>query len=641
MLRPRLIPLLLLDGHRLVKTLNFRKPAYVGDPVNVIKIFNEKEVDEIHIADINASLHRKPIDLAYIKKLATECFMPLTYSGGIRTLTDAKALFDAGVDKLCLSSAAILHSDLIGELVSIYGSQSVSVCINCKRRSKDTYSVYDSSRKRVTRTRLDEYIIGLQESGVGELLIQSVDAEGTLLGPDLSLLVRASSLSNVPIIYSGGISSLFDCQQCLSLGASGIAAGSFFVYQGPHKAVLISYPSSDMIKQLRSSYQMNPITPPHHRRCTRCIMDTTAPNIIFYEDGTCNFCTDFLANSLPTVSEKPASKAGRLENLLKRIRRTSLKDTYDCIVGLSGGVDSSWTLVQAIKLGLKPLAVHMDNGWDSELAQNNIANLVKSLNVDLVSYVIEWSEYKSLMQAFLDANVVDVELLYDNAMLGACYDAARQRGIKYILGGHNQATEGITMPQGWNWYKRDVLNIKSIARKHGGIKIKSMPVHSTLDYLRDQFILGIHWINFLDYFAYIKEDALNVLQHDYGYKPYPYKHYESIFTRFYQGHILPVKFHIDKRLVHLSSLILSGQLSRDDALLKISEDPYPSQSDLELDTKYFLKKMDWQNDQLKHYLSSPPRSHTLYRSERQIYTRLLNFGRTWPLKTILKRLISR
>ena len=201
------------------------------------------------------------------------------------------------------------------------------------------------------------------------------------------------------------------------------------------------------------------------KECRRCVMDTTAQDIIFDKDGVCNFCSEFLERSKSIIYKNSKQKQKSLEQVVGKLKEKGKGKPYDCVVGVSGGVDSSWVLVKAVEWGLKPLAVHMDNGWNSELAQNNIANLVKSLDVDLITHVIDWNEYRELMEAFFDANVIDVELLYDNAMLGVNYNVANKYGIRNILGGTNQATEGMSMPAEWNWFKLDKKNIKDIAKK--------------------------------------------------------------------------------------------------------------------------------------------------------------------------------
>ena len=193
--------------------------------------------------------------------------------------------------------------------------------------------------------------------------------------------------------------------------------------------------------------------------CNRCVMDTTAADITFDENGVCNYCTEFLSRSGHILNKSPEQRKVELDAFVSKVKADGKGKKYDCIVGVSGGVDSSWVLVKAVELGLRPLAVHMDNGWNSELAQNNIANLIKYLNVDLYTHVIDWQEYRGLMQAFFDADVIDIELLYDNAMLSVNYQKASYYGLKYILSGSNQSYEGMAMPKNWNWLKFDKRNI--------------------------------------------------------------------------------------------------------------------------------------------------------------------------------------
>ena len=352
--------------------------------------------------------------------------------------------------------------------------------------------------------------------------------------------------------------------------------------------------------------------------CTRCVMDTSAKEITFDSNGGCSFCTEFLARAGSLIHEDPAIKSKKLNAFVQHVKVRGKNKHYDCVIGVSGGVDSSWVLVQAVKMGLRPLAVHMDNGWNSELAQNNIANLVQKLGVDLYTHVIDWKEYKSLMQAFFDADVIDVELLYDNAMLAVNYKLAATHNVRYILAGTNQATEGMRMPKEWNWFKYDKKNIKSLAR-HGNVKLKSFPSIGTFGYIWGRSIKKIEWISTLDLMDYNKFEAMQHLQENYGYKPYPYKHYESIFTRFYQGYILPQKFSVDKRRLHLSTLVAAGQLSRESALESLDHIPYPDEKDLEIDRQYFLKKMGWSEEALIAYLSRPEKSHSLYGSEYKLW----------------------
>lgn len=356
--------------------------------------------------------------------------------------------------------------------------------------------------------------------------------------------------------------------------------------------------------------------------CSRCVMDSTVPDIFFNNDGVCNYCESFLQKYQQTFVERRRSSTRALELFLNQVKKDGVGKEYDCVVGLSGGVDSAWVLYQASKFGLRCLAVHMDNGWNSELAQNNIEKLIRSLKVDLYTHVINWNEYKELMLAFFEADVVDIELLYDNAMFAVNYRLAAKYGIRWILAGTNQSTEGMRMPNGWNWFKFDVKNIKSIARKRGVKSFKTFPDLGVLKYVWYEYVRKIHWISFLDLLDYKKEDALKLLEIECQFKRYPYKHYESVFTRFYQGFILPEKFGIDKRKVHLSTLIVTGQLTRDEAIESLSKIPYPSIKNLNEDREYFLKKMNWSEGDLRDYLLRPGRPHDVYGTELPLWKKL-------------------
>jgi N-acetyl sugar amidotransferase len=349
-------------------------------------------------------------------------------------------------------------------------------------------------------------------------------------------------------------------------------------------------------------------------------MDASVPSITFDSEGRCNYCSEFLGRAHTILFATPEQRHTRRSAFIEQVKAAGRGRRYDCIVGISGGVDSSWVLHQTQELGLRPLAAHMDNGWNSELAQHNIEQLLKRLDVDLTTHVIDWREYRGLMQAFFDADVVDVELLYDNAAHAVCYRAAAEHGVQYILTGSNQATEGIRIPPGWNHFKRDRRNILGIWRRFGnGRPLRSFPAIGTIQYLYYSYLRSIQWSDFIDYFEFDKQKALDLLTERYAYKPYPYKHYESVFTRFYQGYILPKKFGIDKRRMHLSTLVATGQMTREDALAHLERSPYPSEEALQQDIVYFLKKMRWTQAQLDAYLARPGKPHAMYGSEKLLY----------------------
>lgn len=347
--------------------------------------------------------------------------------------------------------------------------------------------------------------------------------------------------------------------------------------------------------------------------CSNCIMDTSAKDIKFDKKNICNFCNDF---NLKSKTNKYS--ISNFNKTINKIKNQNKNNIYDCTVALSGGVDSSWALVKCVEMGLKPLVVHLDNGWNSNLAQTNIYNLVSKLKLDLETYIIDWDEYKSLMNSFFKSNVIDIEMLMDNAMVGANFKIANKYSLNYIIGGFNNSTEGMQIPSNWNWFKKDKRNIININKKFNNIKLKTYPIVGTFDYIYYRFIKKIKWISPLDYLDYNKKEALKELKEKFEFQEYPFKHYESIFTRFYQGYLLTKKFNIDKRRLHLSNLIITNQLSKDMALKIIGKPPY-KEIDIKNDINYFLKKMDWTKKDLEIYLNEKEISHEFYGSEIKLW----------------------
>ena len=246
----RLIPALLLKNGGLVKTVKFKNPSYVGDPINTIRIFNEKEVDEIIVIDIDASRQKKEPNFKLIEEFAGECFMPLTYGGGIKNITQAKKLFSLGVEKICLQSAAFHNREFISELVNTFGSQSIVLSIDIKKNFWKEPKIFLEGKFVKSNHSCISIIQEIISLGIGEILLNSVDQDGTLSGPDIEIISKVSKNIDIPLIALGGISSLSDIKKCLLGGASAVAAGSFFVYHGPHKAVLINYPEYKVIREI-------------------------------------------------------------------------------------------------------------------------------------------------------------------------------------------------------------------------------------------------------------------------------------------------------------------------------------------------------------------------------------------------------
>lgn len=357
-------------------------------------------------------------------------------------------------------------------------------------------------------------------------------------------------------------------------------------------------------------------------------MDTTAPDITFDDDGFCNYCTDFLSR-VEAARMTESEQTDRRSALIERVKRAGRGKEYDCVIGVSGGVDSSYTLYLAVKHGLRPLAVHLDNGWNSELASHNITRLVESLGVELYTHVIDWEENRDLQLSFFKANVLDIELLMDNAMLAVNYQQASRFGLKHILAGSNMMTEGMRIPKAWTHFKYDVRNIRRIHSRFGTVPIKTHPLLSTTQYVWYEHVRSIKWVPFLDCFPYNKADALRLLEAGVGYRPYPYKHYESVFTRFYQAYILPRKFGYDKRRVHLGTLVAVGQMSRDEALALLEGPTYPDSAQEEQDRIFVMKKLGFTEESFAEYMAAPEVPHEFYGSERWLWDALAGVYRRW------------
>lgn len=250
MLTTRVIPVLLLKGRGLVKTKKFADPVYLGDPINIVKIFNEKEVDELLIVDITSSAEKKPFNLPLIKEIVSEAFMPVGYGGGVTTVAEAKELFRSGIEKISLNSATFSNPNIVNEIANFAGNQSVIVSIDVKKNIFGKYVVYTNCGKVKVATDPVKHAIEMVKLGAGEILINSIDKDGTMAGYDLEIINKISTSVDVPVIACGGAKDLSDFKKAIDHGASAVAAGSMFVFQGIHKAVLISYPSSQELKKL-------------------------------------------------------------------------------------------------------------------------------------------------------------------------------------------------------------------------------------------------------------------------------------------------------------------------------------------------------------------------------------------------------
>ena len=351
--------------------------------------------------------------------------------------------------------------------------------------------------------------------------------------------------------------------------------------------------------------------------CKRCIMDSiNDPDIVINDHGVCNHCItfDFEFNKLP----KGINREKELESIITKIKLKGIGRKYDCLLGVSGGVDSSYLAYLCSIYGLRPLIIHFDNGWNSELSVLNIQNLLDKLGFDFETLVINWDEFKDLQLSYFKAGVVDLEFPTDHAILASMFKIAKKHNIKFVLSGHNVVTEGTYLPKSWVHSKLDYLNLKDIHKQYGSIKLKTYPYLSFIKRLYNLYNSQFEYIQLLNLVDYNKFEVKKKLVSELSWKDYGGKHFESIFTRFYQGYILPNKFNIDKRVFHYSCLVQSEQITREQAI-KLLQEPIYDINLLESDKKYVLKKLNFNEATFEDYMRAPIRKHNEFKSEQKYW----------------------
>ena len=346
--------------------------------------------------------------------------------------------------------------------------------------------------------------------------------------------------------------------------------------------------------------------------CINCIMDTTDPEIQFDEKGQCDHCNNFYSNIKPNWNPGMQGE-NELFKIVSKIKEDGKSKEYDCLMGISGGVDSSYMAYLAkVKLGLRPLIFHIDAGWNSQQAVNNIERIIDSLNLDLHTEVINWEEMKDLQAAFFKAQVCHVDTPQDHAFQAAMWNFAAKNGFKYILNGGNISSECIREPLEWHYHASDLRQIKDIHSKFGTRPLKSFPLASIFKYrIYYKYIKGISVIKPLDYILFEKEKAMQFLEKEFGWQRYAQKHYESRFTRFYEGYWMPKKFGFDIRRAHYSSLILTNQMTREEALKKVSVLPY-DEGAIKEDFEYVATKLGFTVDDFKEIMNGKNKSYRDY-----------------------------
>lgn len=356
-----------------------------------------------------------------------------------------------------------------------------------------------------------------------------------------------------------------------------------------------------------------------YKICTNCVMDNSDSKIVFDNDGICDHCNTYYTDILPKWhTDERGHKA--LEEIVVKIKKEGKGKDFDCLMGMSGGIDSSYLLyVMVEKYGLRPLVFHVDAGWNSQIAVNNIERLVDGLGLDLYTEVINWEEIKDLQLAFFKSGVSHIDTPQDHSFFATMYKFASKHNIKHILTGGNYSTECVRNPLEWMYYQSDSIQLKDIYKKHGTGKLKDYPISNILwhkVYL--PYIKGIKLIRPLDFFPYNKDEAMQLLVDKFGYQKYPQKHFESRFTRFYEGYWLPMKFGFDTRKVQYSSLILTNQMTREEALESLSKPAYDPNT-IKQDFEYIATKLGISVEELQSYMDAPNKTYKDYKSQDSIY----------------------
>lgn len=353
-----------------------------------------------------------------------------------------------------------------------------------------------------------------------------------------------------------------------------------------------------------------------YRQCSISVMDNIGdPNITFDSNGISNYYHEYRALADNFLLSGNAGEQ-KLTEALERIKKDGHGKPYDCVTGISGGVDSSFLVLMAKKWGLRPLIVHFDNGWNSEIAVSNINNIITYTGFDLFTIVVDWDEFKDLQLAYLKASVIDAEVPTDHAIGGTLQKLAAKYKLKYILSGNNIVTEAI-LPPTWSYHKNDYVNLRNIHKQFGSRPLKTYPLSGFKEQLFFGIARKIETLKPLNWIPYNKEDAKQIIMQELGWKDYGGKHYESVFTKFFQAYILPTKFNIDKRKPHLSTLIFSGQLSKNQALMEL-EKPLYNEMELANEMTYVLKKFGISANEFNDIMAKPMVEHSVFGKQKPV-----------------------
>jgi N-acetyl sugar amidotransferase len=370
----------------------------------------------------------------------------------------------------------------------------------------------------------------------------------------------------------------------------------------------------------------------NYKQCSLSVMDNIADaDITFDENGVCNYYhqyVDIVKNEMIADKEE---KSKALNDIIEKLKQEGKGKPYDCITGISGGVDSSYLIYLAKEYGLRCLIVHFDNGWNTEIAVNNINKIIQKTGYELYTIVVNWEEFRDLQKSYIKSGVVDLEVPTDHAIAATWYKLAKQYNVKNILSGNNISTEAI-MPNSWIYNKSDSTNLRNIHKKFGTIPLKSFPSIGFKEEYMQSFMGGVNVYKLLNYIDYNKSEAKKTIAKQFDWVDYGGKHFESIYTKFFQAYILLTKFNIDKRKPHLSNLIFSGQITKEEAIVELRKPLYDAK-ELEQDKEYVVKKLGLSITEFDELMQTPPVSHQFYGVHNGIAQR-------YPIVKVVKPLLK-
>ena len=621
--RIRVIPVLLLRHWGLEKTVRFQSPVYIGSPINAVRVFNGLNADELIVLDIAAGEEGRGPSLDVVAAMTEGAFMPVAVGGGIRSLEAIRQALDAGADRVTINAAAVEDPGLVSAAAARFGSQCIVVSLDVRRHPDGRYEVFTRRGRRPTGLDPVEQARRMQEAGAGEVLLTSIERDGTLQGYDLELTRRVSDALSIPVIACGGAGETRHFADAVCQGhASAVAAGAAFLFYGRRRAVLVHYPTDEELvaslgdAAVRRRGPNPPVLPaepegpaagaasrPSHpppgaHACRRCVLDTSVPGVALDGDGECSHCR--LHDRLDRLY--PAGEQGRrrLEQLAGRIRRSGRGRRYDCMVGLSGGRDTSYCLHQARELGLRPLAVHFDNGWDAAIAKQNIRRLCSALDVDLHVKVADWVESRELTNCTLRAGVPYIDMTDDVGIARCLFEAAAGEGARYILLSHSFREEGIN-PLAWNYF--DGRYFRALVRRFATIpirKLRNVDLHHLAYW---QLVRGIRVVNLTNYYQDAGRHVEDLLERRYGWVDTHQHHFDNelfALVSYYSRR----RFGFDWRVVELSAKVRSGVMTREQALAALERPPV---FETEENVAYCLRKQGISPEEWQRILDAPRR----------------------------------